>query len=127
MTESPDGIEKRQDQRSSLRVPIYIAAADGVVRKTIRLESRDVSAGGLSFETGHDLALEAESQILFSALGDGSGSFLIRGRVVWTRPLPATGRYVIGIQFTEFEGISREELLARMEQAAKSSGAGPRN
>ena len=125
MTESPDGVEKRQDRRFSLRVPIYIAAAEGVVRKTIRLESRDVSAGGLSFETGHDVPLEAESQILFSSLGDGSSSFLIRGRVVWTKPLPVAGRHVVAIQFTEFEGISREELLARMEEAAKNAGSWP--
>jgi c-di-GMP-binding flagellar brake protein YcgR len=117
-----DGEERRRDPRFSLRVPIYIAAGEGVISKTIHLGSRDISAGGVSFETASELPLEAESQIIFSGVGEVSSTYIIRGRVVWKKPLPDTGRNMFGVQFTGFEGVSREELLSRMEEWAKSRG-----
>ncbi len=120
MGEGHDGVERRQDRRFSLRVPLYIAVAEGTVRKIIHLRSRDISAGGLSFETARELQLEAETQVIFSGVGDLPGRYVIRGRVVWKKLLPDTGRYLIGVQFTSFEGVSREELVARMEEWAKS-------
>jgi c-di-GMP-binding flagellar brake protein YcgR len=115
-----EGVDNRKEPRVSLRVPIYIVSADGVVRKTIPLESRDISAGGLSFETGREPPLEAESQVVVSRLGDVSAPILIRGRVAWTKALPETGRYLVGVQFTDFDGLTREELVARMEAWAKA-------
>ena len=119
MSERYDGVERRRDRRFYLRVPLHVAAADGIFRKLIHLESHDISAGGVSFETSQELTLEAESQIIFSRVGDLSGTYTIRGRVVWTRLLPASGRFLVGVRFTGYEGISREELLARMEEWAK--------
>jgi c-di-GMP-binding flagellar brake protein YcgR len=115
-----DGVERRRDPRFSLRVPIYIDAEEGVVVKTIHLGSRDISAGGISFDTASDLPLEAESQIIFTGVGEVSDTYIIRGRVVWKKPLSEPGRNMFGVQFTSFEGVSREELLARMEEWAKS-------
>ncbi len=120
MGEGYDGVERRRDHRFSLRVPIYIDVEKGVVRKIIHLRSRDISAGGLSFETARELQLEAEAQVIFSGVGDLPGRYVIRGRVVWKKLLPDTGRYLFGVQFTGFDGASREELLARMEEWAKS-------
>ncbi len=119
MSEGHDGVERRQAPRFSLRVLLYIAVGEGVVSKTIHLESRDISAGGLSFETARELELETESQIIFSGIGDLTGTYVIRGRIVWKKPLPETGRHLFGVQFTSFEGISREKLQARMEEWAK--------
>jgi c-di-GMP-binding flagellar brake protein YcgR len=112
--------DHRKDPRVSIRVPIYVAVAGSVVRKTIRLESRDVSAGGLSFETGRELPLEAESQLLLERLDDLSCSICIRGRVVWRTEIPGTGRFRVGVEFTDFEGVTREELVAKMEAWAKA-------
>ncbi|HYN01340.1 MAG TPA: PilZ domain-containing protein [Vicinamibacteria bacterium] len=113
-------VDNRKHRRFSLRVPIYVAAADGVVRKTIHIESRDISAGGVSFETGRELPLEAESQVAVSRLGDVSAPVLVRGRVAWTKALPEAGRYLVGVEFTDFDGLTREELVARMEAWAKA-------
>jgi c-di-GMP-binding flagellar brake protein YcgR len=117
-----DGVERRRDHRFSLRVPIYIAAEEGVILKTVHLGSRDISAGGISFETASELPLEAESQIIFAGVGDLSDTCIIRGRVVWKQPLPDTERCLFGVQFTGYEGVSREELLSRMDEWAKSQG-----
>jgi c-di-GMP-binding flagellar brake protein YcgR len=120
MSEEPDVAEKRKEPRIAIRVPLYVAADDGVVRKTIHLESRDVSAGGLSFETGREVPLEAESQIVLSRLGDLSGAILVRGRVAWKQEIAGTGRYRVGVEFTDFDGLSREELVAKMEAWARA-------
>ena len=115
-----DGVERRRDHRFSLRVPIYIDVEKGVVSKTINLGSHDVSTGGISFECGSELPLAAESKIIFSGVGEVSDTYVIHGRVVWKKLLPDTGRHLFGVQFTGFDGVSREELLARMEEWAKS-------
>jgi c-di-GMP-binding flagellar brake protein YcgR len=110
--------EKRQHRRFSLRVPIYLAMGDEVVRKTVHLESRDVSAGGLSFETGRDVPLDSDAQVILARAGAGESALAIRGRVVWTRRVPETGRYIVGVRFTDFDGLTREELAARVEALA---------
>ena len=70
MSDGPDGVERRQDRRLSLRVLLYIAVGEGVVSKTVHLRSHDISAGGLSFETGRELELDAKSQIIFEGIGE---------------------------------------------------------
>jgi c-di-GMP-binding flagellar brake protein YcgR len=125
MGDGHDGVERRQHRRYPLRVSLYIAVGEGIVNKTVHLQSRDISAGGLSFETARELEVDAQSQIIFSGLGDLSGSYVIRGRIVWRKPLPDTGRFLVGVQFTDFEGISREELAARMEEWARSQSRAP--
>jgi hypothetical protein len=32
------------------------------------------------------------------------------------KPLEASGRFLVGIEFVEFEGVTREELLAKLQQ-----------
>jgi c-di-GMP-binding flagellar brake protein YcgR len=118
MSEPESRPEKRKDRRFSIRVPIYVALDHDVVRKTIHIESRDVSAGGVSFETGRELPLAADTQLVLGPLGS-SPAVTIRGRVVWTRQIPETGRYLVGVQFTDYEGLSRQELAARVEALAK--------
>jgi c-di-GMP-binding flagellar brake protein YcgR len=109
-------VDKRREVRLPLRVPLYVMAADGVLHKNVKLESRDVSSGGLRFETSRSLPLEAESNVVISQLGDLPGPVLIRGRVAWVKPLEASGRFLVGIEFVEFEGVTREELLAKLQQ-----------
>jgi c-di-GMP-binding flagellar brake protein YcgR len=120
MAEQDAGPDNRRDRRFSIRVPIYVALGGEVVRKTVHLESRDVSAGGISFETSRELPLQAESQVVLARMGVDDGAVSIRGRVVWTRAIEATGRYLVGVQFTEYGGLSREELAARIEELASS-------
>lgn len=110
-----EALEGRRHVRFVAHVPIYIADGGGLVRKTVRLVSRDISEGGLSFETGHQLPLDATSRVVISSLGDIPGPILILGRVAWRRSQPSGGRYLVGIEFTEFENVSRERLLAEID------------
>jgi len=101
--------------RYRVRVPVYIALDEGVYRKELRLMSRDVSAGGLCFiETGRSIPLDADTRIFVARLGDLDPNAHLRGRVVHRFLDPATSRFRVGIEFTEFLGITREELLARI-------------
>lgn len=109
-------VDKRREVRLPLRVPLYVVAGDGLLRKNVKLESRDVSSGGLRFETSRSLPLEAESNVVISQLGDLSGPILIRGRVAWVKPLAESGRFLVGIEFVEFEGTTREELVGKLRQ-----------
>jgi hypothetical protein len=85
-------------------------------QKTIPLESKDVSGGGISFETTKQVPLEAESSVIVAGLGDLGKAAFIQGRVVHRKSNPAKdGCYTVGLQFTGFVNTTREELLARIE------------
>jgi c-di-GMP-binding flagellar brake protein YcgR len=110
---------KRQHRRFPVRVPLFISIAGEVYRKTVRLESRDISAGGLSFETGREVPLSSESRVVVARLGDLEDPALIEGRVAHVQLDEVTGRYVVGIEFTRFTNVSSEELVERLERAWK--------
>jgi c-di-GMP-binding flagellar brake protein YcgR len=107
---------KRQHRRFQVRVPVFISVDGEVYRKTVRLQSRDVSAGGLSFETGREVPLSAESRVIVARLGDLEDPALIEGRVVRVQLDETTGRYIVGIEFTRFLNVSPEELVERLER-----------
>jgi c-di-GMP-binding flagellar brake protein YcgR len=107
--------KKRKYERFKLRVPLYISLEGQLFHKRIHLQSNDVSAGGMSFETSREIPLEAESRVVVSDLGDLSPPMFIRGRVVHLNQDPATGRYTVGIEFLEFVNTTREEVVARIE------------
>jgi c-di-GMP-binding flagellar brake protein YcgR len=109
-----EAAEGRRHARFTVHVPIYIADGDALLHKTVRLVSRDLSAGGLCFETGHEFQLEAASRVVISRVGDIPGPILIHGRVAWRHKHPFNGRYLVGIEFTGFENVSRERLLAEI-------------
>lgn len=107
--------DKRKYERFKLRVPLYISLEGQLFHKKIHLQSTDVSAGGMSFETSREIPLEAESRVVVSDLGDLSPPMFIRGRVVHLNQDPASGRYTVGIEFLEFVNTTREEVVARIE------------
>jgi c-di-GMP-binding flagellar brake protein YcgR len=107
--------DQRRYERFKLRVPLYISMESQLFHKKIHLESKDVSAGGVSFETSREIPLEAESRVVVSNLGDLTPPTFIRGRVAHLKQDPATGRYTVGIEFTEFVNTTREEIVARIE------------
>jgi hypothetical protein len=109
--------EQRRFPRHSLQLPLYITVGGGVLRKTVVLESRDVSAGGVAFETSQRIPLAAEAKLVLSKLGDLPEGALILGRVARLGPPDrATGRVLVGVEFTEFVMVTREELVDRIER-----------
>jgi c-di-GMP-binding flagellar brake protein YcgR len=109
-------VNDRRYPRVDVKVPVYVSLdGGGFLQKTLKLESRDVSGGGLSFETRRKVPLEAESRVVVGKLGDLPPAALIRGRVAHRERDPATRRYTVGVEFTEFVNVTREELLAHIE------------
>lgn len=117
MTSNKKESDKRQHRRFQVRVPLFISVDGEVYRKTVRLQSRDVSAGGLSFETGREVPIAAESRVVVARLGDIADPALIEGRVTRVQADAATGRYIVGIEFTRFLNVTPEELVERLERA----------
>jgi c-di-GMP-binding flagellar brake protein YcgR len=108
-------VDARRHPRYRVKVPVYISLGGGTYRKTIHLESRDVSASGLSFETSRAIPIDAESRIVIARLGDLQRPALIHGRIAYRMKDPDSGRYTVGLEFTRFENTTREELLAHLE------------
>ncbi len=107
--------EQRRFPRHALVLPLYVSLDGGVLRKTVSLESRDVSAGGVSFETGRKVPLAAEARLVLSKLGDMPENAYIRGRVARLGPPdPVTLRVVVGVEFTEFVRVTRDELVEKI-------------
>lgn len=114
--------EQRRFPRLPLRVPLFVALHGDVMRKRVRIESRDLSGGGLCFETSKELPLDAESRLVISGIGDLPDEAAIECRVARRGVDAATGRYLVGLEFTRFLGVTRDDLLARFA-AWEASGA----
>jgi hypothetical protein len=106
---------ERAYPRHRVTVPLYITMGDEYIEKTIPLESKDVSGGGVCFETTKQIPLEAESSVIVAGLGDLGQAAVIHGRVVYLTRNPGTHRYTVGLQFTDFVNTTREALLERIE------------
>jgi c-di-GMP-binding flagellar brake protein YcgR len=118
-------IDGRRFARFQIKVPVYIAIDGGTFRKTIHLESRDVSGGGLAFETSRKIPLNAKSKVVVSKLGEVGEPAMIHGRVAHRSKDPVTGRYTVGLEFIEFINVSREQLLAHIEEWAQELSEQP--
>ena len=112
-------IDDRRFARFRVKVPVYVEIDGGTFRKTIHLESRDVSGGGLSFETSRKIPLNAKSKVVVSKLGEVAEPAMIHGRVAHRSKDPVSGRYTIGLEFIEFVNVSREQLMAHIEKWAE--------
>ena len=106
--------EQRRFPRHAIVLPLYISVDGGVLRKTVSLESRDVSAGGVSFETSRKVPLAADARLVLSKLGDLPENAYIRGRVARVAPEDEHGRRVVGVEFCDFVGVTQEGLLERI-------------
>ena len=87
----------------------------GCTKRRSRIESRDISGGGLSFETQREIPLDARSKIVMGRLGNLPASAIIEGRVVYRVKQAGTEGYTVGVEFLDFVNTSREELLERIE------------
>jgi c-di-GMP-binding flagellar brake protein YcgR len=114
-------IDRRFD-RVPIRVPLYISYKGKLFEKKIQIECRDISGGGLSFETSREIPLEANSRIVVGGLGTLPPDALIEGRVVYSHRNPETGRYSVGVEFRSFVNTTREALVEGIHRWPRSSG-----
>ena len=94
------GDEQRRQHRIGVALELRLRGKD---REGIPFEemthSNDVSRGGCSFPTTHDLAAGAELEIeIFRHLGGSQSSFLTKGLVQRATPEEAEG-YLVGVRF----------------------------
>lgn len=109
-----DATEARRHRRALVKVPVYISVPGDVMRKVVPLESRDISAGGLSFETRKKLPLEADTRVVISKLPDLPSSAHIEARVVRRAQRARDHRFEVALEFTRFVNVTEEELVARI-------------
>ena len=96
---------------------MFITIGGGrLFEKAIPIECRDISGGGLSFETRAEIPLNSTSKIVMGRLGNLPASALIEGRVVYRVQDEESGRFTIGVEFLEFKNTSRNELLERIHE-----------
>lgn len=115
--------ENRAHRRYSIRVPLYINVEGRVFKKKLRLHSRDISAGGLSFTTRQKLPIDARSKVIIGKLGDFLESAHIEGMVVYLRRDREQKQYAVGVEFTRFVDVEQEELAARLKEWESASAA----
>lgn len=106
---------ERRFSRVPLKVPLFITVGGGrLYQKAVAIECRDISGGGLSFETSREIPLDAKSKIVVGCLGNLPSSAIIEGRVVYRCKQAGTERYTVGVEFLDFVNTSREELVERI-------------
>jgi c-di-GMP-binding flagellar brake protein YcgR len=103
-------VENRVHPRFPIRVPLYINVEGRVFKKKLRLHSRDISAGGLSFTTRQKLPIDARSKVIIGKLGDFLDSAHIEGQVVYLRRDKELKQYAVGIEFTRFVDVEQSAL-----------------
>jgi len=101
---------QRRFPRHRIRIPLFISLPDVTFRKLIPIHSRDISAGGIGFETSRRLPLDSHSSLVFSGLSGLPHAAAIEGVVVYSGRDAVSGRYSVGVEFTEFIKVTREEL-----------------
>jgi len=120
--------ENRIHPRFPIRVPLYINVEGRVFKKKLRLHSRDLSAGGLSFTTRQKLPIDARSKVIIGKLGDFIESAHIEGMVVYLRKDRELKQYTVGVEFTRFVDVEQEVLAARLKEwESLSAAAAPQN
>ena len=115
----------RAHPRFKATVPLFVSYGHRVYQRQVALESRNVSLGGLAFETSHKIPMDATTRVLVSQFGDLPEDARIEGRIAYRAKNEATGKYAIGIAFTKFVNVEREQLLRHMEQWSKSEQLTP--
>jgi len=116
----PQDRNRRQHPRWPVRLPLYVALSGELYHKTVEVESRDLSAGGLAFETRTALPTAARTTIMLGKLEGLPSTAHIEARIVHCRPHEGGEVFTVGVQFTRFVDVTAEELMARAREAGAS-------
>ena len=116
---------RREYERIAVAVPLYVRYGRTVYQKEVRLESKNVSGGGLAFETSRKIPMDADARILVAGFADLPSDARIEGRVVYRIGNPETGRYAVGIEFTRFVGVDRAALIEHIERWSRETQLTP--
>jgi hypothetical protein len=106
------GAERRQHPRRPARFPLYVALAGELYHKMVLVEARDISNGGLAFETKTALPDGARSTVMLGRLDGMPATAHIQASIAHCRPQPDGESFMVGVKFEEFVDITTEQLLA---------------
>lgn len=119
MSQPPGPRPVRRYDRKSVLVPVVVRAAGNKIQAGVRLDTADLSEGGLFlrsdllFEVGEDLSIEIP-------LGDGRVT-CARGRVAWvTRGGDGKASAGMGIEFARLSESDRRALAENLRALATS-------
>jgi hypothetical protein len=119
VTQTPRPRNVRRYDRKNALVPVVVRAAGNKVLAGVRLDTTDLSEGGLFlrsdllFEVGEDLTLEIP-------LGNGNVS-VANGRVAWvTRGSGKKATAGMGIEFARLSAHDRQALAESLRSLAKN-------
>ena len=119
MTGGPRTRNLRRYDRKSALIPIVVRAAGNKIQAGVRLDTADLSEGGLFlrsdllFEVGEDLTLEIP-------VADGKTT-TATGRVAWvTRGTDKKASAGMGIEFARLSAHDRRALADRLRALAKT-------
>jgi c-di-GMP-binding flagellar brake protein YcgR len=115
----------RKHPRYPVNVPLFVSIANSVVRKWVQIETRDVSQGGLCFETGAELPLRSRARIMVGRLGGGlPDSAQIKARIAYRQRVDDSGRYRVGIEFEQLVDVTQKQLERWLEDWREQAGSG---
>lgn len=115
----------RAHERFRATVPLFVSYGQRVYQKRVELETKNVSQGGLAFETSQKIPMEAKTRVLVSGLGDLPPDARIEGKIAYRVKNEATGKYAVGVTFTRFVNVDRDALLRGIERWSESSQLTP--
>jgi hypothetical protein len=114
--------DRRQHVRVPVRVPLYVELPGGIFQKHVAIEARDISMGGLSFNTSRRIPEGSEARLMVARLGDLPDMAQIEARILHVRLASDGQSYTVGVAFTRLVGVTAEELITRLQSwtSAKS-------
>ena len=120
---SAPGVDQRRHPRHRIRIPLYVSIEGDTYRKLIPVQSSDISAGGIAFETSRQLPLDSASRLVLSKIGGLPEAAEIEGRIVRRRYDPLGRRYAVCVAFTRLVDVTEEQLAASFVSLEKAATA----
>jgi hypothetical protein len=93
---------------------MYVALQGELFHKTVGVEAKDISNGGLAFESKTALPQEARATVMLGKLPGLPATAHIEARIVHCEPQGDGETFTIGVKFVRLVDVTAEELVARV-------------
>ena len=93
--------ERRAHPRRPVKLPLFVQAPEGVLRNWVEVQARNISEGGLSFETSWNVLRYSDARLAVRGLGGGlRDAAQVLTRVAHATCNPQTRTTHVGLDFT---------------------------
>jgi PilZ domain len=114
--------ERREHPRWPARFPLYVAMAGELFHKTVAVEARDLSSGGLAFETKTAIAKDSRATVMLGKLQGLPATAHIEARIVHCEPSKDGETFTVGVMFVRFVDVTAEDLMKRVSPPEPAPG-----